>query len=251
MTPQNNVKGIVDGRRSRLEVILRFITDWRYILVLGGLVAWAGAAFGYWTLPEFTDVHKITLLGGVGGWFGIKYGIWPIAKGRIRSTDVEVELIGLDNNVLDTIFIPEDEWIEYTIVGGSMRDKHKLSGRTKFAARGIDTEEKLIVPDGDRPEDPDIPDHLQILGAGAKELYNKLKGPALDEFRQKRRQVRERTVIKEEAKFEEQIEQAETMENIGRGDIEVTDTTEVDADRKAGEIVLDAVKRGNPGDDDE
>ena len=246
-----DVRGMVETRRSRLETVLRFVTDWRYIVVFFGLIAWAGAAFDVWSLPEFNDLHRMVLLGAIGGWFGIKYGIWPIAKGRIRSTDVEVELIGLDSNVLDTVFIPEDEWIEYTIVGGSMRDKHKLSGRTKYAARAIDTEEKLIVPDGDRPEDPDIPDHFQILGAGAKELYNKLKGPALDEFRQKRRQVRERTVIKEEAKFEEQIEQAETMEDIGRGDIEINDTTETETDRSAGEVILDAVKRDAPGDDHE
>jgi len=224
---------------TRAERAYAAVTDWRGWLVGLGLVVLALDHFGYLDIPEFSTLHKLLLVGFVGGYVGAKFVVWPVIKDRISPDTVMVEIAPVEGQVLDTLHIPQDEFMQYEVVGGHLVERRTLTGGIRFVVRGIDTQRMILVPAGDRPSDRDLPDDLQLIGSGASEMYYKLQSEMLDEYRAGTNRERDKEVMYEEAKREVQNEVSELFEEIRAGKLNV----ESDADQQEAQDRVDGVIR--------
>lgn len=252
MSDATDKQALLQGYQpTRPERVYAAVTDWRYFLVGLGLLALILDYFGHIDIPEFSTLHKLLFVGFLGGYIGAKFIVWPVIKDRITPDTVQVELSPVEGQVLDTLNIPTDEFWEFEVIGGHLVERRTLTGGIRFIVRGIDTERKILVPAGDRPSDKEVPDDLQLIGSGASEMYHKLRGEALDEYRAATNRERDREVMFEEAKRQVQNEVSELFEDIRAGKLNVE--SEVDKqeaeDRVEGVIRRLAMDDGSSGDE--
>jgi hypothetical protein len=239
MSDATDKQALLQGYQpTRAERVYAAVTNWRYILVGLGILTLVLDHFGHIDIPEFSTLHKLLIVGFVGGYIGAKIVVWPVIKDRISPDTVQVELAPVKGQVLDTLHIPKDEFWEYEVVGGSLVQRYTLTGGVRFVVRGIDTERKIMVPAGDRPSDEEVPDDIQLIGSGASEMYYKLQGEMLEEYREGTNRERDREVMYEEAKREVQNEIAELFEDIRSGKLSVqSDADKQEAQDRAKDVI--------------
>jgi len=220
MTDGPTPRGYVHGeyQPTRAERALDRLTDWRTYIVLAIIGALIANELGWITLPEITDLHKLILLGLIGGYLVVgKLGVWPRIEGRVESRTVRLYLTGLEGKkILDYADIPEDDWWRLDTING-LKERYTLGGRVQFVARAVDLSRSLVVSAGDRPNDDSVPDDIELLGSGADELYHKLRGIILDEFRAGTARARDRQIMVEEANRRTSNQYDEDFEEIRNG----------------------------------
>jgi len=245
-TDIGNDEDVLDNRGT-LRVLLDTVILLRWWIL--GVVLF-GAGLGYyfgWELPEITLGRVVMVTISLSG-IPVGLVIWSIIEKRLVDDRRKVDLVP-DEGETDTIYIPEEEWMELEIIGGELPTRPDLIGQTVYGISMLDLDNMVAKPATDLPKSTKAPDYWE-LHSRAFDSINQTYRDMLVEYAQKyTRLSKDEQVIKEKAKAESTQSVAKGMEDARNADIEVERQYEDEEVAPSEQVVRQAQGQGSESDE--